>query len=198
MLDQAPSVSGVFLATVLFGAAVVLAIAPLGSRTLEEWLPILCAFALRGRTFRSRLPTLGLVREPTSRPGCDLPAAIGEVQIAEISYRDRPIGVLSERGGKRLTAVLACRVVAFALLDPEAQERRLARFGLVLSGGAGTPIRRIQWLERTIPAQGDELVRWLQAERDPAVPLRGTAMIDSYLELIGTSAKIAQEHEILR
>jgi hypothetical protein len=88
-------------------------------------------------------------------------------------------------------------VLAFSLLDPEAQERRLARWGLVLSGAAGTPIRRLQWLERTVPAQGDELARWVAAERDPAIPLRGTAIIDSYLELIGTSAKISQEHEIL-
>jgi hypothetical protein len=34
-------------------------------------------------------------------------------------------------------------------------------------------------------------------ERDPAIPLRGTAMIDSYLELIGTSARVSHEHEIL-
>ncbi len=88
-------------------------------------------------------------------------------------------------------------MIAFSLLDPEAQERRLARWGLVLSGAAATPIRRIQWVERTAPAQGDELARWLHAERDPAVPLRGTPMIDSYLELIGTTARVTQEHEIL-
>jgi Putative type VII ESX secretion system translocon, EccE len=40
-------------------------------------------------------------------------------------------------------------------------------------------------------------VRWLHAERDPAVPPRGTPMIESYLELIGTTAKATQEHEIL-
>jgi hypothetical protein len=52
-------------------------------------------------------------------------------------------------------------------------------------------------VERTAPAQGDELVRWLHAERDPAVPLRGTPMIESYLELIGSTAQVTQEHEIL-
>ena len=93
----------------------------------------------------------------------------------ETAYRERTIGVLAERGGRRLTAVLACRVAAFSLLDPEAQERRLARWGLVLSGAAGTPIRRLGWIERTAPAQGDELARWLHDERDPAIPLRGTA-----------------------
>ena len=93
--------------------------------------------------------------------------------------------------------MLACRVVAFSLLDAEAQERRLARWGLVLSGAASTAVRRLQWVERTAPAQGDELARWLHAERDPTVPLRGTPMIESYLELIGTTARVTQEHEIL-
>ncbi|MBV8432577.1 MAG: hypothetical protein JO244_15540, partial [Solirubrobacterales bacterium] len=82
-------------------------------------------------------------------------------------------------------------------LDAEAQERRLAQWGLVLSGAAGTSIRRIQWLERTAPEQGDELARWLATERDPAVPLRGTPMIESYLELISSTARVSQDHEIL-
>jgi hypothetical protein len=48
-----------------------------------------------------------------------------------------------------------------------------------------------------MPAQGDELARWLHAERDPALPPRGTPIVESYLELIGTTAQVTQEHEIL-
>src|SRR5207248_1944163 len=59
------------------------------------------------------------------------------------------------------------------------------------------PIRRIQWLERTAPAQGDELARWLHTQRDPSIPLRGAPLIESYLELIGSTAKVTQDHEIL-
>ena len=88
-------------------------------------------------------------------------------------------------------------MAAFSLLDAEAQERRLARWGLVLSGSAGTAVTRVQWVERTAPAQGDELARWLAAERDPALPPRGTAMVESYLELIASATRIGQEHEIL-
>src|SRR5204862_2115824 len=129
------------------------------------------------------LPTLGFRTGGAHAADPVLPGPLCGIRIVEAAYRDRTIGVLSERG-RRLTAVLACRVVSFSLLDPEAQERRLARWGLVLSGAAGTAVRRIQWVERTAPAQGDELARWLHPERDPAVPLRGTAMIESYLELI--------------
>lgn len=198
ILNLAPSPPGVLLALVLVCTATVLVVAPVGSRTLDEWLPILCAFAGRGaahrRRFRSPIAVLGL-RAPG--PALPVPSALRGVAIEELEYRDRTVGAIRERGGRWMTSVLACRVVSFSLLDPEAQERRLARWGLVLSGAAGTGVRRIQWIERTAPAQGDELARWLHAERDPAVPPRGTPMIESYLELIGSTARVTQEHEIL-
>jgi hypothetical protein len=207
-LDLFPTAAGGFAAVVLFGAAAVLAFAPFGRRTAEEWAPIIGSLArrrLRGRhLFASIAPVSGIVargaggrRLRLGPPVPDPPSCLRGTALLETAYRERSIGVVSEAHGRRLTSVLAARVVAFSLLDPEAQERRLARWGLVLSGAAGTPIRRIQWVERTAPAQGDELARWLHAERDPEVPLRGTAMIDSYLELIGTTAEVTQEHEIL-
>ncbi len=207
-LDLSPTAAGGFGALVLFVAATALAFVPIGRRTPEEWAPIAGTFALRrirgSHRFASAAPMVGIVArgigdgrprlgDTTAHP----PPSLKGVALLEIPYRDRTIGVVSELRGRRLVAVLACRVVAFSLLDPEAQERRLARWGLVLSGAAGTPIRRIQWVERTVPAQGDELARWLHSERDPAVPLRGTPMIDSYLELIGTTARVTQEHELL-
>ena len=208
-LDTAPTATGAVAATLLFGGAVLAAVLPLGSRTVDEWVPVACSFAVRlagGRTrFRSPLPAAGAkaliprtrsrIRLKDSEPAP--PPALRGVRITEAAYRNRPIGIVSEQAGRRLTAVLACRALAFALLDPEAQERRLARWGLVLSGAANTPIRRLQWVERTVPAQGDELARWLHDERDPAIPLRGTPMIESYLELIGATARVAQEHELL-
>ncbi len=209
VLDNSPTATGAFVATLSFGGAVMLAVAPVAHRTAEEWAPIAVSFALRwmrGQTaFRSPAPVRGArsqeggapQRRTLEHPPPHAPRPLRAVRIIDATYRDRPIGVFSEHRARRLTAVLACRVVAFSLLDPEAQERRLARWGLVLSGAASTPIRRIQWIERTAPAQGDELARWLHAERDPAVPLRGTPMIESYLELIGTTAKVTQEHEIL-
>lgn len=209
VLDQAPTATGALVATLLFGSAVVLALVPIGGRTIEQWAPIAASLAVRGvrgqTRFRSRTSARGMLASPSTRPGRhrlaepvpDAPPTLRGVSIVDLPYRDRRIGSIAEQRGRRLTAVLACRVVAFSLLDPEAQERRLARWGLVLSGAASTPIRRIQWVERTAPAQGDQLARWLHSGRDPAVPLRGTPMIDSYLELIGTTAKVTQEHEIL-
>ena len=220
-LDRSPSAGGVLVALTLISATVVAVFIPLAGHTAQEWTPVLAAFigrriSGRGR-FRSPAPGVGSVAgglggarpvggmpaagsppTPSLRPpAASAPHELRAVRVIEAEYRRRTIGALSEQSGRRLTAVLACRVLAFSLLDPEAQERRLARWGLVLSGAGGTSIRRLQWIERTAPAQGDELARWVHAERDPAVPPRGTPMIESYLELIGTTAQVTQEHEIL-
>lgn len=208
LIDQWPTAGGAVAATLSFAGATALAVVPVGRRTAEEWAPVAISFAWRrlsgGARFRSLAPTRGSVagnldkgRPRIGASSAEAPPSVRDVRILEAEYRDRRVGVLASQRARRLVVVLACRVVAFSLLDPEAQERRLARWGLVLSGAAGTSIRRLQWLERTAPAQGDELARWVVDERDPAIPLRGTAMIDSYLELIGTSARVSHEHEIL-
>lgn len=209
VLNRSPTATGALLATAAFAISCAVTVVPIGRRSAEEWAPIVGSFAARvissRRRFRSQLPVRGFhsggrgsdaTRAPLALHP-ETPPALRGLRITAARYRERSIGVLAEHSSRRLTAVLACRVGSFSLLDPESQERRLARWGLVLSGASSTAIRRIGWVERTAPAQGDELARWLHAERDPAVPLRGTAMIESYLELIGTTAKVTQEHEIL-
>jgi hypothetical protein len=104
---------------------------------------------------------------------------------------------VSERGGRLLTAILACRTGSFSLLDRDTQERNLSHWGAILSACADTPIRRIQWLERTAPAERDQLACWLEAERDAAVPSHGAPIVDSYLELIERTTRVSQEHEVL-
>ena len=209
LLDALASATGALLAIALMLAAAGIALAPVGRRSLSEWLPVIARALLRRAArrhrFVSRLPRAGMlararrdgVRLATSPGASQPPPTLAGVRLLELPYRGGSVGALSERGGARLTAVLACRVHAFSLLDAEAQERRLARWGLVLAGSAGTAVTRLQWVERTAPAQGDELARWLAAERDPALPPRGTAMVESYLELISSATRVAQEHEIL-
>lgn len=202
-LDWAPSAAGVVAALAVAALAAGASFAPLAGRTPEEWAPIAAAFAAARIGGRHRFLSDAPRRGRHGRGGAcapdatDLPRQLAGVTILEAAHRDRPIGVFAERGGRQLTAVLACRVAAFSLLDHAAQERRLARWGVVLSSAGSGPIRRLQWIERTAPAQGDELARWLHSGRDPAVAPRGSAMIESYLELISTSTRVAQEHEVL-
>lgn len=199
LLDRLGGGAGVMAALLLLMGAVGIATAPLAGRTLEEWAPVCGAFAVRSaggqRRFRSGLPTsgAGTTREPT----LELPDSLRGVELVTVAHDGRALGALAERRGRLLTTVLACQALSFALLDPEVQERRLAAWGSVLTTAASAPIRRLQWIERTTPAQGDELARWLHAARDPSLPVRGVPVVESYLELIGQSTQVAHDHEIL-
>ena len=197
---------GVIGAIMTIAVSVAVATTQLGSRTAEQWFLVAAEWAARRalhrNTFRSHAPTTGKLAPARLHPmsaesDLGIPPALVGIRIRELPYRGRVIGVVSERRGRLLTAVLACRVVSFSLLDAPTQEQNLAHWGGVLSGCADTPVRRVQWLERTSPTEGDELARWLHAERSRDIPAHGTPLIDSYLELIERSVQISQEHEVL-
>jgi hypothetical protein len=207
-LDNLPNEVGAFLGLATVTVATALTTLPAAGRTADQWLPVISSFGLRGvigrRRFRSALPTTGMHVTPRGRgrleltaPDAELPSALRDVELRGLGADGQGLGVIRESRGRRLTAVLACRALAFALLDPEAQERRLAQWGLILAACAQAPIRRLQWIERTAPAQGDELARWLHSARDPALPARGTPIVESYLELISSSSRVTNDHEVL-
>ena len=111
--------------------------------------------------------------------------------------RGAEVGVLADRLGGTYTATLAVRVAAFGLLDRSEQERRLERWGTVLAGLAreGTPVSRVQWIERSLPSDGDEIGRFLAEARDQAVPV-GSRSIASYLDLVDSAGIVTQDHEL--
>ncbi len=199
LLDRIGGGVGVLAAILLLVGAVGFTTAPIGGRSLDEWAPVACGFGgrslLRGRRFRAGAPTLG--HTAGAAPALSLPRSLRGVELVTVGHQGRALGALAERHGRLLTPVLACQALSFALLDPEIQERRLAQWGAVLATAAATPIRRLQWIERTAPAQGDELARWLHTARDPSMPARGTPVVESYLELIGQSTQVTHDHEIL-
>ncbi len=199
LLDGVGGGLGVISALLLLLIAVGLATAPVGGATLEEWGPVATAFSVRrirgiGR-FHSRLPTAG--RTASTPPPLVLPPTLRGVELIPIAAGRHTIGAVAERRGRWLTSVLACQALSFALLDPDAQERRLAQWGTLLAAAATQPVRRLQWLERTEPSRGDELAQWLHTGRDPSLPARGAPVLESYLELIGQSTQVTHDHEIL-
>jgi hypothetical protein len=199
LLDRLGGGGGVVAAILLLAVAVTLTTVPVAGRTVDQWAPVAGPFLARlaagRRRFRSKIPTSGSTAAESAT--LELPPPLTNVGLVSIEHHGRVLGALSEHRGRLLTAVLACRAVSFALLDAEVQERRLAQWGTVLATAANAPIRRLQWIERTAPAQGDELARWLHSARDPSLPPRGTPIVESYLELIGQSTQVTHDHEIL-
>jgi hypothetical protein len=192
--------AAILLALGLATLAILGAFLPLGGAPLADWAPVLMRYLARRRHWRSALPLSGVVsRELRDRANdaLALPPELTHVELLSMPLRGAEVGVLADRLGGTYTATLAVRVAAFGLLDSSEQERRLERWGMVLAGLAreGTPVSRVQWIERSLPSDGDEIGRYLAEARDQAVPV-GSRSIASYLDLVDRAGIVTQDHEL--
>jgi hypothetical protein len=177
---------------------------PISGRSAEAWLPIVGGHAVRralGRHVRrSPAPQVGTRVAPDGRPEpiAALPEIGRGVELLAAPYNGETVGVLKDRRAHAYTATLAVRVTSFGLLDRAEQENRQAGWGGVLAGLAreGSPVSRIQWLERTVPADGDEIGRYLgEAWTRDTVPVDSLAM-QSYLALTNSAPSVTRDHEL--
>ena len=195
--------AGMVLALLLLGAGAAAILLPFEGRTIEEWAPVALRWMLRPKAvrqgYRSASPVNGAkaVGESVSFES-SLPPQLAGLQMLEVPYKSDHVGVMRDARAGTYTAAIAVRAGAFALLDGAEQERKLDGWGSVLAGLAreGSPVSRLQWIERTLPAQGDELASYFQRERDRAVPL-DSGLVASYIELVESAAPVTREHEIL-
>jgi hypothetical protein len=196
--------AGMIVALALLGAAGATILLPFEGRTLQEWAPLALRWVSRSagqkRGYRSGSPGGGVRIEANGDPTftSSLPPELAGLRMLEVPYGSDQIGVLHDRRAGTYTAALAVGAGAFGLLDPAEQERKLDAWGSVLASMArdGSPVRRLQWIEQTLPAKGDELPAYLHEERDRAVPL-DSGVVASYIELVESAAPVTQEHEIL-
>ena len=196
----APSGLGFAAAVGLVGLGAALSFVPIHRRPLIGWLPVV-ASSLRGRSFRSAAPTAGVTAalsgEPSRRP-ISLPSCLERCELIAQRVGDQDVGMLRDRGLGTLTAVVAVRVRAFGLLPTSEHEARLARWGQLLAGlaRARTPVRRLQTLQRALPADGDGLWRHFFDSRDPTIPDDASASA-SYRSLLDDARQVTQDREIL-
>jgi len=219
LLQVSRSSAMVFAVLLLVLAIVGVCFAPVAGRTTEEWTPVVLAWALRGgrrgQRWRSALPAAGRhsrtrvlprvnrngnspdAEETEAEEPVSLPPQVAGVMLLAAPLRGEDVGILKDAKAKTYTGVLAVRVRSFGLLDHAEQERRLAGWGSVLAGIAreNSPVRRLQWIERTVPSDGDQVARYLQEERDPTVPL-ATSSVASYIELVESAGAVTQDHEL--
>ncbi len=194
-------IGGLLAALVLVLGALTFCFWPVAGRACDEWLPIAVNFSARrirtGHRHLSSSPQAGITGV-SPEPAVVLPPAAAGVEILAAPFRGEAVGVIKEQRFRTYTAVLAVRVSSFGLLDRVEQEARQAGWGAVLSGLAreGSPVSRIQWLERTVPADGDEIGRYLGEAWDRgSVPLESLAM-QSYLDLVSSAPSVTKDHEL--
>jgi len=165
-------------------------------RTAADWARVIEAFArrrARGHTrFRASAPREGI--HPARDRHVELPEHLTGLRIVGIPVEDEEIGAVVD--GDALVLVLSVASSPFALLDSAAQERRLAGWGAVLSslGRAGSPVERVQWIERTGAEPSDEIGAHLRDNVALPVSHRSVA---SYLALADDAAPVTRAHEVL-
>src|SRR6266508_4141698 len=173
---------------------------PFGGRTLNEWVPVVATFLsrkMRGRDhWRSGAAEAGtrfLGGEIPVRP----PDPIGRVELLAFPFRGVELGVLADRSNGTFTAVIQARARSFVLLDPEDKAQRLAGWANVIAGLAreGSPISRLQWLERTVPDDRNALNRYLRDALDPEIGLDALPL-QSYLRLTQAAGPVTEQHEL--
>lgn len=122
------------------------------------------------------------------------PPPVADWQLIYTSVSGQPMGVLRDRKNKSWVAVIGVMGQSFMLLDEGEQVRRLSSWATVQASMArqGSPISRLQWLERTLTEVGDEM-RSFFAER--ARSTEGTASHSSYTELLQSAQPVTQQHE---
>ena len=204
LMRSLSSGAGVAAALALVLASVVFCFWPISGRSAEEWLPIVGRHA--ARRFRGRHVQLSPAPQAGTRPTTDgrpepiaaLPEAARDLELLAAPFHGETVGVIKDRRARSYTAVLAVRVTSFGLLDRAEQESRQAGWGGVLSGLAreGSPVSRIQWVERTVPADGDEIGRYLgEAWTRDTVAVDSLAM-QAYLELTSSAPAATKDHEL--
>jgi hypothetical protein len=197
---------GMLVAVAIATAALLIVFFKVRGRTLESWTPVIARYLARSVTrrlrYRSAAPTAGLLlrRNGVVDAAVSLPEELGDVElvVAPVDPAGTAvIGVVKDRRGQTFTATLGVRVRNFALLSDPEQERRLAAYGTVLAGLArdDSVIRRVGWVERTVPNDGDDVAAYLQQARDPALAL-WSGPVTSYIELIESAADVTQDHEL--
>jgi hypothetical protein len=159
-----PGAAGPVLAIVVLAGTSVAALWPKRGRPLAAWAPLILTWVMR-RAAGARLAEEPL--EGRSAPtavlsrGRGAPRTEDRVAPRGVELLEAPpapglsaLGVIRDRHSGTLGAVVPVEGVAFPLLDLDEQVRRLDGWRTVLGtfARAGTPVRRVQWIQRGAPA----------------------------------------------
>ncbi len=192
-----PTMAGLLVAATAVGAAGAAVLWRVAGRSPSEWAPVAGRWAWRRGTRRptSHAPAQGAIggRPAAVRP---VPSLAGvEVMAAHLPLGGRPLGIVKDSRAGTYAAVVAVRGRSFSLLDQGDKQRRLSAWGAVLAGLAheGSPVYRLQWIERSVPADRQALCRYL-AERGAPV---SAACRHSYEGLVSASGPVGEHHEVL-
>jgi hypothetical protein len=163
-------IAGMLAAIAIVLAACAVVFVPVRGREPIEWLPLvlhsIARRVLGTHRRRSIAPVHGFggsAGDPSGAgapPPVDLPPDLRHIELIEATFDRHTVGVIKDRAARTYAVVLKVRVGAFGLLSTGDQQRRVEAWSGLLTNlcREGTPISRVQWLERTLsphPARPD-------------------------------------------
>jgi hypothetical protein len=192
-----PSLGGLLLAALVVASSAAAVLWRVAGRSPSAWVPVLASWGWRAAT-RRRLddaPRRGAGRAGPAEIQASPTLAGVRVMAAPVQPGSDSLGVVKDTRMGNYAAVVAIRGRSFTLLDPTDKQRRLAAWGAVLAGLGrdGSPVHRVQWIERAVPSDRDGLHRYLEQEGvlGPG-PCR-----ESYQTLVAEAGPVGQHHEVL-
>ncbi len=168
----------------------------MNGRALYEWIPVMAKWMVRKNrgetTVASRAHLAG--QSIRTRQSIEGPGALAGLTIISAQLPTGEFGVIKDSYSNTYTAVVSVRGRSFALLDHEEKRRLLSQWADVLAGVGreGSPITRVQWIERTLPETGDTVAQYM---REAVALPRNSPAVQSYLELISEAGPVSQQHE---
>ena len=122
------------------------------------------------------------------------PPPVAAWQLVHATISGNRMGVLRERRTKTWVAAISVEGQSFMLLDDAEKARRMSSWAAIQASMArhGSPVSRIQWMERTLTEVGDKMRAWFE---DQAAATVGTAANDSYGKLLASAQPVTQQHE---
>lgn len=174
-------------------------------RPLVEWSDTALRHWLRRFTganhYKSAGPTAGFVQnllsDEEAQTELALPPELAEIEILGFLYHGQEAGVTYDSREKTYAATISVGTTSFSLLDHAEQQAKLAAWAEVLGHlcRENSPVGRIQWVERTLPARQDRLLTYLKENR-AELPADAPAM-RSYLSLLDQAGEVQQQHQLL-
>lgn len=174
-----------------------LAFLPFGGRNLDEWVPIFGKWMVtgsKGRNYHAVAPLLGHTDRKIQMVAA--PPFVKGVKLLKVVHSEgREVAVIKDTANNTYSAVLALRGGPFVLSGKDDQEAQLANWGSVLARFAreGSLISRVQWLERAIPENAQQMHDYYDSmgTLDPDNPVAS-----AYTELIDSAVPVTTGHEV--
>jgi len=193
MLAAAVLAAIVPVATVRMSAAIVLwptaltlaatALIRVQGRTGDEWLAGLVSYHLITLRRQHRYVG-GPFAPPADGEGhVELPGILAPLRLLSVPAARRDLAIICHSYDRTYTAVARVRFPGIGLADSARQEQRVAGWGALLASlcAEGSPLTRVQALQRLVPESGVALRSWHDAHAVPGAPELASQVAGSLL-----------------